>query len=168
MQAGPKRPRARTSESIPQPRLPAKSGRFVAPVIPGRSIIPGQEELTFPAFFRAQVEPVTFREVRYEVPRETIEEIYLLFAVTTRAEGHSMLVLVPRHVVGRFEEAPFWYGYTVVEHDDELFSFQCVVFRSAEAVPKGGCDQGGLYEVPVEHLSAWDGQTQEQSRAGAA
>lgn len=145
----------------------AKIVSFTAPVIPGRSLIPGRSEPTFPPFFRAQVEPVTFRNVPWNL-RETIEEVYLLFTARALSDGRSMAVLVPRHVTGRFEDGPFWYGLTVIEHEDELYSFQRVVFPSVEAIPKGGCDQGGLYEVPVDRMSAWDGLTSEESAKRAA
>jgi len=167
MPTGPKRGSATPSE-FPKPSDRRRTRTFSAPVIPGRSLIPGRAEPTFPPFFRAEVEPVTFRRVPSELPRETIEEIYLAFVALTRADRRSMMVLVPRHVVSRFEGAPFWYGLTVVEHEDELYSFQRVVFPSVEAVPKGGCDQGSLYEVPVDRLSAWDGLTSEESAKRAA
>jgi len=168
MLRGSKRGVAASRTEFVKMREHVRTVNFSAPVVPGRSLIEGCSEPTFPPFFRAQVVPVTFRNPMRGLPRERMEEIYLSFVAKTLAAGQTMAVLVPCNVDLDHEGEPFWFGYTIIKHDEELYTFQRVVFLTSEAMPKGRCDQGSIFEVPIARMSAWNGLTSEESDRQAA
>lgn len=138
------------------------------PIIPGRPLIPGRKEPPFPAFLRIEVKPVTFREPCGHRTREQREESVLTMMGMARKNREMVAVLIPNDVYDNPETSIFHAGWTLVEHDGEIRTRQCVVFLSGDAFPIGRSDQGVICLALNASLSAWDGRTSEQSLASAA
>lgn len=137
------------------------------PIIRGRSLLDG-DRLTFPAFFREDVAPVTFRSEDAYRSREEREEYVFVWFERLRKKKRMLMVLIPHDVYANGKHAVFHAGYTLSERDGEIRTRQLVVFLAGDAVPIGRADQGVLCVADIEDLSAWDGRTDEQSRAQAA
>lgn len=140
------------------------------PVIPGRSFIPGRKTPTFTPVLNLELRQMTFRRcaIELDVERGLLEDAYARHASALVNGRHDMLVMVPRHVRDLGERELFWWGWTLIELDGEVLTFQRVIFPQAKAVEKGGCDQGAIYQLPRRLLSAWSGRTDEQAARHAA
>jgi len=138
------------------------------PIIPGRPLIPGRKEPPFPAFLRIEEKSVTFRLDCGHRTREEREDAVLTMMEMARKNRKLVAVLVPDDIYHNPDTSIFHAGWTLVAHDGEIRTRQCVVFLSGEAVPIGRSDQGVICLALDVSLSAWDGRTSEQSRAQAA
>jgi hypothetical protein len=136
--------------------------------VPGRPLIEGSERLTFPAFYREKVEPVTFRDDDAFRSREEREEYAFGWFERVRKTPHLALILIPHDIYADGRHAFFQAGWTLEETDGEIRTRQCVVFLAGDPVPIGRADQGVICVVRGDELSAWDGRTDEQSRLNAA
>jgi len=151
-------------------RIPKHSARYFrdVPIIPGRPLIEGSDRLQFPAFYRVEEKPVTFRESyggRSRAEREAY--VHRLLEMARKYEGR-VIVMIPHSIYSSRETVLFHAGWTLFEADGEILTHQCVVFLAGEAVPIGRSDQGVICAALPESLSAWDGRTSEQSRQVAA
>ena len=139
------------------------------PIVPGRSLIPGRKEPTFPAFCRVEAKPVTFRSEDAARSREEREGYVIDWIARVRGRHPKLVVLmIPYDIYLNPRTALFHAGWTLTEREGEIRTHQCVVFLSGEAVPVGRSDQGVICVARRSSLSAWDGRTEEQSRAQAA
>ena len=156
---GPKRP------FTARKTAPQESGD--PPLIRGRSLLDG-DRLTFPAFYREEVAPVTFRSPETYRSREEREEYVFAWFERLRKRKRMIMVLVPHDIYSGGKHVFFHAGYTLSERDGEIRTRQLVVFLAGDAVPIGRADQGVLCVADVDDLSAWDGCTDAQSFARAA
>lgn len=156
------RPHVTEPKPAPDPYL------FRVPVIPGRPLIEGSDRLLFPAYYRVEAKPVTFRSRDAFRSREEREDYFFAWFERTRKKRHLVTILIPHHVYASETHVIFHAGWTLVERDGEIRTHQCVVFLAGDAVPIGRADQGVICLVRRDDLSAWDGRTEEQSRARAA
>ena len=155
------------------------------PIIEGRSLIdaaaessahecpalgrmPSDGRIEFPAFYREDIMAVTFRSADALRSREEREEYACLWFERMRRKRSLVLVLIPHHIYASKEHVFFHTGWTLSERDGEIRTRQRVVMLAGDAVPIGRADQGVLCVARCDELSAWSGQTQEQSRAQAA
>ena len=138
------------------------------PVIKGRSLIEGDGRIEFPAYYREEARAVTFRSEDALRSREEREEYVCLWFERLRRKRSLVLVLIPHHIYASEEHVFFHTGWTLSEHDGEIRTRQRVVMLAGDAVPIGRADQGVLCVVRCDELSAWSGQTEDQSRAQAA
>lgn len=112
--------------------------------------------------------PVTFREPRPGSSREEREEHCLDWIARARHAKDRIILLVPSSIYADGRHGIFLCGWTLFAQDDEVRTHQCVVFLRDDALPIGACDQGVLCVADPRRLSAWDGRTEDQSRAQAA
>ncbi|GEM_PF-2423393 len=158
-----KRPRTKiVVRTVPEPEPDD------TPLIIGRPLIEGSDRLLFPAFYREERRPVTFRSDDGYRSREEREEYACGWFDRVRKLPERVLILVPHHIYSDPKYAFFHTGWTLSERDGEIRTRQCVVFLAGQAVPIARADQGVLCLAAVEDLSAWDGRTSEQSLAQAA
>lgn len=141
---------------------------FKTLVIPGRPLIEGSDRLVFPAFYRVEECPVTFRDPGAFRTREEREDYVFGWLDRVRTRPGVIMILIPHHIYSSEEHVIFHTGWTLVEDEGEIRTHQCVVFLAGAAIPLGRSDQGVICLAPCDDLSAWDGRTQEQSRALAA
>lgn len=142
--------------------------RHEPPPVEGRPLIEGSDRLTFPAFYREEVKPVTFRGEDALRSREEREEYVCAWFERVRKKEHLALVLIPHDIYSDGRHAFFKAGWTLEESDGEIRTRQCVVFLADDPVPIGRADQGVICVAWRDELSAWDGRTEEQSRLSAA
>ncbi len=138
-----------------------------APIIRGRPLIEGSDRLQFPAFYREERKPVTFRSADAYRSREEREDYVFAWIERVRREKRLVTIMIP-HGIYSGEGAIFHAGWTLSERDGEIRTRQCVVLLAGDAVPIGRADQGVVCVVRRDKLSAWDGRTEDQSRALAA
>jgi len=137
-------------------------------IIPGRPLLPGRKEPLFPAFCRLEEKPVTFRENDGYRTREEREECVINMMQMVRKHRKLVMVMIPYEIYLNPKTALFHAGWTLNESDGEIRTFQCVMFLRGEAVLVGLSDQGVICVALDASLSAWDGRTEEESRAKAA
>ena len=141
---------------------------FREPVIPGRPLIAGSDRLIFPAYYRVDVRPVTFRSEDAFRSREEREEYVFGWFARARKKPHLAMIVIPHDIYAGKDQGLFHAGWTLVERDGEIRTHQCVVLLAGNAVPVGRCDQGVICVAARDDLSAWDGRTEDQSLAQAA
>jgi hypothetical protein len=140
------------------------------PIMQGRSYIKGRKTPTFTPILDIEVRQVTFRECEKAIDAELglLEEAYAIYVARLLRVGKEMAVMVPRHVRDQGEQELFWWGWTLIESGGEVLTFQRVVFPQASAAARGGCDEGAVYVLPRELISAWNGKTEAQNALQAA
>lgn len=140
---------------------------FKAQVIPGRHLIEGSDRLIFPAYYRVESRPVTFRNPDALRTREEREDYAFDWIERIKKKPGMTLLLIPHGIYASATCVIFHTGWTIIEREGEIRTHQCVVFLAGDAVPVGRSDQGVLCFAACEDLSAWDGRTEGQSRAQA-
>ena len=138
------------------------------PVIEGRSLIEGDGRTEFPAYYREEIMAVTFRSADSLRSREEREEYACRWFERMRRKRSLVLVLIPHAIYASKEHVFFHTGWTLSERDGEIRTHQRVVMLAGDPVPIGRADQGVLCVARCDELSAWNGCTDEQSRAQAA
>ena len=138
------------------------------PIIKGKKLIPGKKDHPFPPFLRIEVKPVTFRREWGVRPREEREEAVARMLTMARKNRKLVAVLIPDSIYANPKTSLFHAGWTLTEDEGEIRTRQLVVFLSGEAFPIGRSDQGVICLALRASLSAWDGRTEDQSRAQAA
>lgn len=136
-------------------------------VIKGRPLIPGRSEPEFPAFYRIEVKPVTFRLPNAR-SREDREDYVIEWFARVRHARNRVLLMIPHGIAADPSLSIFLAGWTLTEREGEVRTRQMVVFLRDEAQPIGTSDQGVICVARRDRLSAWDGKTMDQSRAQAA
>ena len=136
-------------------------------VIKGRPLIPGRSEPEFPAFYRIETKPVTFR-LPGARPRVEREEYVIGWFERVRHSRKLVLLMIPHGIAADPSLSVFLAGWTLTERDGEVRTRQMVVFLRDEVQPVGASDQGVICVARRDRLSAWDGKTMDQSRAQAA
>ena len=140
------------------------------PVMPGRSFVRGRKEATFTPVLDIEVRQVGFRECEKAIDAGLglLEDAYATYVARLVRGRAQMAVMVPRHVRDQGERELFWWGWTLIESDGAVMTFQRVIFPQAAAIARGGCDEGAIYVLPRRLLSAWNGRTDAENALHAA
>lgn len=139
-----------------------------APIIPARPLIPGRKGPTFPPYFRVEERPVTFREADGLRSREEREEYCIDWIARARKLRRLTVVLIPYDIYYSRKISIFLAGWTLLEHEGEVRTHQCVAFLRDDAVPVGRSDQGVLCVARRRALAAWNGREEDASRGQVA
>lgn len=128
------------------------------PIIPARSFTGGPRP-TFAPALDLTVMPVTFSDLGGSGDAEKIEQAvvdHVTAAIVHRTGAQILAVLVPFEDAEMLESGqPFGWGWTLVVSQGRVCTFQRVIFPHAHARPVRFCDQGLIYTLPREDLSAW-------------